>query len=73
MNSEIPAEVKRVLIEQEIILHKNTAYQLNLRHRVNKKLGATTEELKPLEDELIKHEQAIDILKEELVHVEEKE
>lgn len=73
MNSEIPAEVKRALIEQEIILHKNTAYQLNLRHRVNKKLGATTEELKPLEDELIKHEQAIDILKEELVHVEEKE
>jgi hypothetical protein len=63
---EIPHEVKKALIENEIQLHKNSAYLMELRHRVNKKLGATPEELKQLADDIVKHEQAIDLLNEEL-------
>jgi hypothetical protein len=69
MTEEITNEIKKAIIENEIALHKNTAYLVQLRHSINKKLGATAEELKPLVDELVKHEQTIDLLKEELKEV----
>ena len=65
-DNDIPNEVKKILIEQEIAMHKNTAWLVQVRHNVNKKLGATAEELKPLVEEIIKHEQSIDLLKLEL-------
>ena len=71
--ANVPVEIKKVLIENEIALHNNSAYQLSLRYRVNKKLGASGEELKALEDEMQKHEQAIDILNDELNELESKE
>ena len=69
--TEIPNEIKIALIQNEIALHKNTSYQLQLRHRVNKKLGGSAEELKALQDEMVKHEQAIEILNEELKELDE--
>ena len=70
MTDEIANEVKRAIIENEIALHRNTAYLVQLRHNVSKKIGASAEELKPLVDELVKHEQTIDLLKEELKKLE---
>ena len=66
MSDEIANEVKVIIVENEIALHKNSVYQLELRHRVNKKLGGTADELKQLTDEIVKHEAIIDLLKEEL-------
>lgn len=71
--ANVTIEIKRALIENEIALHNNSAYQLSLRHRVNKKLGGSAEELKALEGEMQKHEQAIDILNDELKELEGKE
>jgi hypothetical protein len=69
MTTEISPEVKRALIENEITLWRNTAYQAQLRHRVNKKLGADEQALKALEDELLKAEKAVDILTEMLAEI----
>lgn len=65
-NNDVPVEIKRALLTQEIGQWKNTAYLLQVRHRVNKKLGAEEQALKSLEDEMVKAENAIDILSEEL-------
>lgn len=66
MTDEIPNEVKKAIIQQEIGLYKNTAYQAQLRYRVNKKLGAEESVLKALEAEMTKCEATIDILNQEL-------
>lgn len=64
--NEIPNEIKFALLSNEIALHKNSAWIVQIRHNVNKKLGVSAEELKSLVDEIVKHEQAIDLLKKEL-------
>lgn len=69
MSEEVTNEVKTIIVQNEITMHSNTMYQLGLRFRVNKKLGATDEELKPLTDEMTKHEQILDLLREELEKV----
>lgn len=66
MNDEISGEVKRAIVEQELTLWRNTLYQLQLRHRVNKKVGASEAALKVIENEMIKCEATLDALKEEL-------
>ena len=58
---EITPEVKRVLIEQESTMWRNTRYHLQLRHRVNKALGAA-DGLEQIEKELGKCEKALDVL-----------
>jgi len=63
---DVPNAVKKVIVESEIQMHKNTVYLLGLRHRVNKKLGNLDGVLKQIEDEMAKEEQAVDILSEEL-------
>lgn len=65
-NIEIPNEIKNVLLRNEISLHENSAWIVQIRYNVNKKLGVPAEELKLLVDEIVKHEQAIDLLKLEL-------
>lgn len=62
MNDQIPEAVKIALIEQEVSIYQNTRYQLQLRHRVQKSIGGTEEQLKPIEDDLAKMERALDEL-----------
>jgi len=52
--------VARNILVQEIEMLKNTRYQYQVRHRVNKKIGATTEQLATLVTELERIEQMID-------------
>jgi len=59
----IDTAVKVQLLNQEIATYENTRYILGIRYRVNKKIGNTAEQLKPLEDELVKIEQALEELK----------
>ena len=61
MDEEITLEVKRTIIEQESMMWRNTRYQLQLRHRVNKALGAA-DVLVQVEKELEKCEKALDVL-----------
>lgn len=68
----VSVEDKLLLIEQEIAMYERTSYILSVRHRVNKKIGSSAEQLKALEDEMAKIEQALDELgklKKELVLV----
>ena len=60
---DINTAVKAQLLNQEISTYENTRYILGIRYRVNKKIGNTAEQLKPLEDELVKIEQALEELK----------
>lgn len=62
MSNDIPIEVKLQLLKNEIAIHSNTIYALGIRHRVNKKLGHTDEQLKSISDEIVKSEMAIDEL-----------
>jgi len=59
---EIPNEVKLQLLNNEVVSHKQAVYVLSIRHRVNKKLGHTPEQLKALEEDIAKSEMAIDEL-----------
>jgi len=55
-------EAKLAIIEQETTMYVNTRWQLEMRHRVNKKLGWTSEQLKAIEDELVNIEKTIEEL-----------
>lgn len=55
----IPVEIKKQILQQEISMYHNTRYQLEIRHRINKKLGNTPEQLKAIENELVKIESAL--------------
>jgi len=61
MDEEITLEVKRALIEQESAMWRNTRYQLQLRHRVQRALGAK-DIMEQIEKELEKCEKALDVL-----------
>ena len=60
--TNVTAIVKLAIIDSEIQMYHNTRYQLQLRHRVQKGIGGTPEQLKALEDELAKIESALDEL-----------
>jgi hypothetical protein len=66
MDDQVPNEVKRQLITNEVQMWRNTAYQLVLRHKVNKRIGADPSVLKQIEDEMVKCEGALEVLQEEL-------
>ena len=60
----IEEKVKMNIVDSEIAMYKNTRYQLEVRHRINKKLGNAEEQLTALEKELENVEKALDELKE---------
>ena len=68
--TEITKEVKLTLLKNELAVYHNTVYILSVRHRVNKKLGQTEEQLKPIADEMAKAEMAIDELQKVIIEVE---
>lgn len=65
-DNDVPIEAKRAIVRQEISMHRNTIYLLQVRHKVNKRLSNPPEVLKQIEDEIVKEERAVDILGEEL-------
>ena len=62
----IPLDRQAVIIINELEMWRDSRYLLQLRHRVNTGLGASPGVMKPIEDELVRCEKAIDILKVEL-------
>jgi hypothetical protein len=66
VEQDIPVEVKRALLEQEIGLWRNTKYITSVRYRVQKGIGTPAEELAPLVRDLEKCEKMLDALNGEL-------
>jgi len=66
MEENLTSEVKRVLLEQELARWKQEQYTLEIRFRVNTKIGTPPEGLVSLKTALEQCEKAIDVLKEEL-------
>jgi len=54
--SDVPKSVRIQLVKQDLQMWKNTRFQLEMRHRVNKRIGNET---KDLESEMVKAETAI--------------
>lgn len=61
MNDDVPVEVQRAIIQQEIQLWKNTRYQLEIRCRVQQRIGG---DISAIQAELEKCEKALDVLAE---------
>lgn len=59
-------DVKRILITQEIALWTNTRYQLQIRLRIAKRVGDTTEDQATYINGMARCEKALDALREEL-------
>jgi len=59
-------EEKIQIIKGEIKMYENTKYLMALRYKVNKNIGVPPEQLQAVQDELVKMEQAIDLLGKEL-------
>lgn len=68
--TEPTKEVKALLIQNELQQHRQAAYVLTMRHKVAKRINASPEELKPIEDALLKTEQYIDAWEMELMELE---
>lgn len=68
----VTPEQKRQIIQLEIDALEQAEWQLSLRHKVNKKLGATPDELKPIEDQLVKITSQIEVYNEEQEKINEK-
>ena len=64
--SEIPVDVKRQVLLNEIREWEVGLYQLGIRHRVHKKLEADQAELDKLVESMVRCEKAIDLLNSEL-------
>lgn len=62
----IAPAVKREIVKGEIQMYRNSRYQTELRHRVQKAIGGKPEVLKALEDDLVSFETALDLLGKEL-------
>ena len=54
--NEVPVPIKIQIIQQDLQMWKNTRWQLEMRHRVNKRIG---NDVKDLEVEMVKTEGAI--------------
>lgn len=65
LDSLIPIEIRRRIIEQEMAQIRNGLYMLGLRYKVNKRLG-NTEALASLEDESVKTQAMLDEYEKEL-------
>jgi hypothetical protein len=57
---EIPQIIQVQIVKQEIQMWLNTRWQLDMRHRVTKRIGG---ELKAIEEEMVRAEGALDELK----------
>ena len=68
--TEPTKEVKALLIQNELQQHKQAQYVLTLRHRVAKRIDASSEELKQIEELLLKTEKYIDAWEMELLELE---
>lgn len=63
---DIPLDTKRAILVQERQMWANTRYQMEIRMRVQRRLGASAEIEAGIVKELERCEQALDVLREEL-------
>ncbi len=66
VEEDVPAEVRRAIVQRQIALHQNARYETQVLARVNKSIGAAEETIKPYLDDLVRLEKVIDALKAEL-------
>jgi hypothetical protein len=59
-DDEVPRIIQIQIIQQELQMWKNTRWQLEMRHRVTKRIGG---DLKAIEEEMVRAEGALDELK----------
>ena len=64
--TEPTIEVQQAIIRNMIAQHQQSAYSLQIQYRVSKKIGATPEELRPIEEAMLKTEKYIDAYEAEL-------
>ncbi len=65
--NEIPAEIKQALLQNEIAQWQQSLYVLQVRYRVQAKIGAGKEILAALTAEMERCEKALDALQEESI------
>jgi hypothetical protein len=63
--ADVPIEIRRQLLQQEISMWKNTRYLAEVRLRVQRRIGGTPEAEAQHMQELERCEKAIDALEEE--------
>jgi uncharacterized protein YPO0396 len=68
--TEPTKEVKAALIQNELLQHRQVAYILTMRHKVAKRIDAPSDELKQIEELLLKTEKYIDAWETELLELE---
>jgi uncharacterized protein YPO0396 len=68
--TEPTKEVKALLIQNELQQHRQAAYVLTMRHKVAKRIDASSDELKQIEELLLKTEKYIDAWEMELLELE---
>ena len=54
--NEVPKQIRIQIVQQELQMWRNTAWQLEMRHRVTKRVGG---DVKAITDDLVKAEGAI--------------
>jgi len=70
MPEEISIEIRKAILEQELETHLALRYRLEVRARVNKKIGADPGTLKAIVDDLERVEMAINEYRQELGELE---
>jgi len=63
-DNDLAPQVKLALIQREIMEWKQLRYTMEIRHRVNKRVGAPPETMSAVEQELERCEKALDALRE---------
>lgn len=64
--TDIPISIKKQIVKQEMEQWEVTRYQLEVRHRVNKRIGSSADVMKSIETDLERCEKAIDALSDEM-------
>ena len=64
MENDLAPEVKLALLQREVVEWQQLRYTLEVRHRVNKRIGAPAEAMEPIAKDLERCEKALDALRE---------
>jgi hypothetical protein len=63
--TEVPPSIAKLILEQDIQTIKNSIYQLQIRYRVNRKIGSSEADLSNIVADLEKMEKLLDAYIEE--------
>lgn len=59
LDTDVPLEIRRMILEAEVADVKAARYRLTMRHRVNQRIGASDAELKNIETALERLERGL--------------